>query len=173
MLTRRAVGRPTELTPNSYSPRMTFGWGPRAPGGLNGPTDFEIVPNTSHTSLVKPEFVDHLSVKIARAMLLATDKRPPWAAEPDPRQPDLRRKQFEQQTHRDREQNRFVYRISAHTLHWPRPRRTVARRLPWSSANAFSMAPNQRPWWHREEQIGPRVGPRPGQRVVERRFSRP
>ncbi len=81
----------------------TSAWGP------GGPTDFEVVPDTDHSSLVKPQSNKDLSFLIAQHVLLFADARAPWAAEPDFHQPDLKRKVFDQQTPAERERNRFVY----------------------------------------------------------------
>lgn len=90
------------LAANDIAVGTTSAWGP------GGPSDFEVVPGTNHSSLVCLQSNDHLSYKIARQVLLAANVRLPWHAEPDSRQPNLLRKDYAQ-TEADRARNRFIY----------------------------------------------------------------
>lgn len=111
----------------------TSGWGP------GGPTDFEVIPGTTHTSLVKPDSTDHLSYQIARHVLLDTNLRLPWAAETDHRQPNLKLKIHQEQTDADRERNRFIY--------WNRALPFIGRDREEQALAAFLGDPKRRLRW--------------------------
>ncbi len=71
--------------------------------GAAGPGEFEVVPDTTHTSLVKPATPQALSFLIARHTILSV-ARPPWAADADHTQPNLSLKDLP-----STDADRFVY----------------------------------------------------------------